>query len=130
MEATRDPIKDDLAHFLDGLTGEGQVMDTLVKWLKGNVKAGGRIINIHQELFGGLGLRREGVAEYCNGGRIIMEIIEKRGEPVDDTKKKGSLRRDVRTTFEILSLVALIIASFLSHVVKPFIHCQFQESGA
>jgi hypothetical protein len=65
MEATRDPIKDDLAHFLDGLTGEGQVMDTLVKWLKGNVKAGGRIINIHQELFGGLGLRREGVAEYA-----------------------------------------------------------------
>lgn len=40
-----------------------------------------------------------------------MEIIEKRGEPVDDTKKKGSLQRDVRTTFEILSLVALIIAS-------------------
>ena len=59
-------------------------METLVKRLKSDVKAGGRIMNIHQELFARLGLRREGVAEDGSGGRIMVEIIEKRGKPADE----------------------------------------------
>jgi hypothetical protein len=74
---TRDPIDDALKHFLEGLTGEGQVMAGLVNRLKNDVKAGGRVMNISKELFSRLRMRRVGVDESGSGGKIVVEVVER-----------------------------------------------------
>ena len=84
ISPNRDPIDDALAHFLNGLTEEGQVMGSLVTQLKKEVKDGGRVMNVNRELFARLLLRREGVAEDGSGGRIVVDILQKRATPADD----------------------------------------------
>ena len=59
-------------------------MGSLVTQLKKEVKDGGRVMNVNRELFARLLLRREGVAEDGSGGRIVVDILQKRATPADD----------------------------------------------
>jgi hypothetical protein len=80
VEITREPIEDPLQHLLNGLTGEGQSMGLLVKNVQADVRAGGGKLNVNRDLLGRLGLRREGADESGNGGRIVVEVLEKGSE--------------------------------------------------
>jgi hypothetical protein len=75
---TRDPIEDPVKHFVEGLTGEPQKLGELVTRCKDDVRSGGGRLNVSRGLLGRFGLRREGGGEDGSGGRIVVQILERK----------------------------------------------------
>jgi len=94
---TRELIDDALAYFLDGVTNEGQVLMGMVNKLKADVRSGGRLIKLNDEIYSRLGLRREGVAEDGTGGRIVVEVLpEKKKKKIITTIGRRKDDHDVQ----------------------------------
>jgi hypothetical protein len=80
---TRDPIEDPVKHFVEGLTGEPQKLGLLVTRCKDDVRSGGGRLNVSRGLLGRFGLRREGGGEDGSGGRIVVEILERKAQEAE-----------------------------------------------
>ena len=93
--AVSDPIDDAVQHFLGGLTEEGQKLNVLVRKLKDDVKAGGRLIKIAKELWRRLGVSREAPGEEGKEGRIVIDVVKplklkKKGENAEGRDAEGA----------------------------------------